>query len=352
MRQYYDLVKQILAEGVEQENRTGINSIMIPGAAMFFHMKDGYPLVGGRRVPFKSMAAELCGFYRGATSAKTFRDLGCKVWDKNANDPGLNDSNDWLRNPNRLGEDDLGPVYGAQWRSWPGYKALEVPLLTAPADVKQRFRDASAKLRNEGWEFKGVVIPEHGPQEAVYYKAIDQLAECIRTIINNPSSRRILFHGWNPAVLGEIALPACHLLYQFIPVPKTNELHLSVYIRSNDIGLGAPYNISQAALQLHLIAHLTGYKPGQLSYFVADGHIYVNQVKWLEEQLQNEILPMPYLSIDSRVTGYHDVMETGASKEDAINNAIAWLKLVEPEDFCVNDYQYHTLKEPTPPMAT
>lgn len=365
MKQYYDLVNLIRETGDQLENRTGIDSIMIPGAAMYFRMIEGFPMLGGRFTPFKSMIGELCAFYRACTNAGDFRALGSKVWDKNANDPGLNDSNAWLRNAFRFEEDELGPIYGDMWRNWPGYKII--PQWDA-AGLKEEYREIIKRqheqVKKDGWILIGTTgnpieridegLPSDFSESAIYYKPIDQLGDAIRTVINNPSSRRILFHAWNPAVLDEISLPACHLLYQLLPNPKTKKMHMCVYLRSNDVGLGAPYNISQAAAQLHFLSHLTGYTPGMLSYFTGDAHVYVNQLEWLDEQLElwnaDQRYPLPSLKISDRVPTY-DQLVIRVGKDKAAEEAVNWLKWVEPGDFKLEGYQYHTLKTPTPPMA-
>src|SRR6476661_4444190 len=136
------------------------------------------------------------------------------------------------------------------------------------------------------------------------YKAVDQIRDCVDTIMKNPGSRRILFHGWNPAELDAIALPACHLLYQLIPNAATREISLCLYIRSNDIGLGAPFNLAEGAALLHLIGRLTGYRPRWFSYFIGDAHIYENHLDMLKEQLEREPYPLPKLVIADRVPEY------------------------------------------------
>jgi thymidylate synthase len=347
MKQYYDTVNFIRETGDQLENRTGIDAITVPGVAMYFRMKDGFPMLGGRFTPFKSMIGELCAFYAGCTNASQFRALGSKVWDKNANDPGIDNSNAWLRNPFREGEDHLGPIYGDMWRAWPGYKVIGRPSIDEPDEAHMRYDEIIAQIEKDGWEHIGYAeVGSPGtPKGLLYYKKIDQLGDAIRTVIKNPNSRRILFHAWNPAVLDEVSLPACHLLYQLLPNPKTKVLNLCVYLRSNDIGLGAPYNISQAAAQLHFISRLTGYTPGTISYFAADAHVYVNQLEWLDEQLElwnaGQRYELPRIEISDRVPDCsHDA-----------EKAVAWLTEVEPSDFILHDYQYHTLKTPTPPMA-
>jgi len=322
MKQYKDLITTVLEQGSWQDNRTGIRTLSVPGAMMRFDMNDGFPAVTTKKLAFKSVVGELCAFLRASRSAADFRALGCKVWDQNANE-----NQQWLANPHRTGTDDLGPVYGVQWRQWPGYKVLDAAAAAQIADAERNgFRQVAP-------------LVEDGMQKVLMYKAIDQLRECLDTIVNNPSSRRILFHGWNPAVLDQVALPACHLLYQFIPNATTREISLCLYVRSNDIGLGTPFNIAEGAALLHLVARLTGYTPRWFSYFIGDAHIYENHMEMVQEQLKREPLPLPQLVINSRVPSF---AETGKYEPE-------WLEKIEPSDFTLEGYQHHAPL--TAPMA-
>ena len=322
MKQYKELISTVLEQGSWQDNRTGIRTLSVPGAMMRFDMNDGFPAVTTKKLAFKSVVGELCAFLRASRSAADFRALGCKVWDQNANENAQ-----WLANPHRTGTDDLGPVYGVQWRQWPGYKVLDAGAAAQIADAERNgFRQVAP-------------LEEYGVRKILMNKAIDQLRECLDTIVNNPSSRRILFHGWNPAVLDQVALPACHLLYQFIPNATTREISLCLYVRSNDIGLGTPFNIAEGAALLHLVARLTGYQPRWFSYFIGDAHIYENHMEMVQEQLKREPLPLPQLRINSRVPSF---VETGKYEPE-------WLEKIEPSDFTLEGYQHHAPL--TAPMA-
>ncbi|HEY1611114.1 MAG TPA: thymidylate synthase, partial [Paraburkholderia sp.] len=178
MKQYLDLVRSILDTGSWQENRTGIRTISQPGAMLRFDLQQGFPAVTTKKLAFKSAVGELIGFLRASSSAADFRALGCKVWDANANENAQ-----WLANPYREGTDDLGDVYGVQWRRWPAYKVLD-------ADATAQVDDA----RSRGYEIV-TAFAEDGRQKVLLYKAIDQLRQCLDTIMSNPSDRRILFHG-------------------------------------------------------------------------------------------------------------------------------------------------------------
>ncbi|KQQ40391.1 thymidylate synthase [Duganella sp. Leaf126] len=322
MKQYLDLIQTILDTGSWQDNRTGIRTLSVPGAMMRFDLREGFPAVTTKRLAFKSVIGELCAFMRASRNAAEFRALGCKVWDQNANE-----NQQWLANPYRLGEDDLGPVYGVQWRQWPGFKLLGMDQHAQIADAQSKgFRLISQ-------------FDDHGETKVLLHKSIDQLRECLDTIVNNPGSRRILFHGWNPAVLDAVALPACHLLYQFIPNPTTRELSMCLYVRSNDLGLGTPFNLAEGAALMHLVGRLTGYTPRWFSYFIGDAHIYENHLDMVKEQLTRAPFPAPHLRIADRVP---DFAKTGKYEPQ-------WLEQVEPSDFSLENYQHHA--PITAPMA-
>jgi thymidylate synthase len=364
VEQYQLLIREILTDGTVTPNRTGINATKLDGAMMRFRLRTGFPAVTSKKLAWKAITGELCAFLRSARSAATFRELGCKVWDDNANGPGqMNDAgevttpNPWLTNPFRTGEDDLGPVYGVQWREWPGIKIIPHPE-RGHREAIDRHSAIVKKIEADGWQLIGnTVYDEDGEHEAgeesggIYYKAIDQLGDCVRKVIRTPHDRRILFHAWNPSVMDEIALPACHLLYQFLPNTVTQELNMILYIRSNDVCLGTPFNIAEAALLTELVTRLTGYKAGRLTYFIGDAHIYDNQLDYLGELLSKDPLPLPTLAINDRIPNYREAVAAGMDNATAVEQAVEWLKLVEPTDFVLENYQCHTLITPVPKMV-
>lgn len=329
MRQYLDLIQSVFDQGSWQENRTGIRTLSLPGASMRFDLQKGFPAVTTKRLAFKSAIGEMVGFLRANRNAAEFRDLGCKVWDQNANE-----NQQWLDNPYRLGTDDLGPVYGVQWRQWPAYKLIDLEQNQAQAQIQNAIENGYAQIAqitdNNDAEIKNGVL---------MYKAIDQLQQCLDTIMKDPSSRRILFHGWNWAQLEEMALPPCHLLYQFLINQEKREISLCLYIRSNDLGLGTPFNLTEGAALTHLVGRLTGYTPKWFTYFIGDAHIYETHVDMLKEQLQREPLAAPQFKISDRVPEYN---KTGIYQPE-------WLKLIEPSDFSLLDYEHHPAL--TAPMA-
>ncbi|WP_327439369.1 thymidylate synthase [Pseudomonas donghuensis] len=322
MKQYLDLVRDVIENGTLQGNRTGIRTISLPGAMLRFDLQKGFPAITTRKLAFKSAIGEMVGFLRGVKNAGEFRELGCKVWDQNANENAQ-----WLANPFRQGHDDLGEIYGVQWRQWPAYKRIP---LSNPAAIEL--------ARSQGFQ-QIAQAEEDGEAFVVLYKAIDQIRQCIDTIHNDPGSRRILFHGWNCAQLDEMALPPCHLLYQFHPNVETKEISLTLYIRSNDLGLGTPFNLTEGAALLSLMGRLTGYTPRWFTYFIGDAHVYENHLDMLGEQLKREPLAAPKLVINDRVPEF---AKTGVYEPQ-------WLEKIEPSDFSLEGYEHHAPM--TAPMA-
>lgn len=329
MKQYLNLVQDIFDNGSWQDNRTGIRTLSMPGAMMKFDLQEGFPAVTTKKLAFKSAVGELVGFLRAYRSAADFRALGCKVWDQNANENAQ-----WLANPYRLQDNDLGSVYGVQWRQWPAYKVIDLSQPQSAAQV--------ADALSRSYQQIGTVedVGENGKTtSALLYKAIDQLRQCLDTIMTDPGNRRILFHGWNWAQLEEMALPPCHLLYQFLVNPSKREISMCLYIRSNDVGLGTPFNLTEGAALLHLVGRLTGYTPRWFTYFIGDAHIYENHVDMLQEQLRREPFPAPKLVLSDRIPDY---AVTGKYEPE-------WLEKVEPSDFWLEGYEHHAPL--TAPMA-
>jgi thymidylate synthase len=247
MKQYLDLLSQVRNEGIRQCNRTGIDTLTIPGAMLKFDMAKGFPAMTTKKLAWKAVVGELIGFLRGTDNASDFRALGCNIWDANANQ-----NQQWLDNPNRKEQDDLGRIYGVQWRQW--------------ATIGQQ-------------------------------NSIDQLQNAINQVRTNPDSRRIIVTAWNPAELDQMALPPCHLLFQLLPHQSTRKLHMVMYQRSCDMFLGVPFNIASYALLLHILSALTNYEPGTLTMMLADVHIYINHLEQVDEQLSRTATQLPSLDM-------------------------------------------------------
>lgn len=273
MKQYLELLNEVLTQGDRQENRTGIDTIRLSyGSMMRFDMSNGFPAMTTKTLGFKAMKGELLAFIEGATTAERFRELGCNFWDQNANE-----NKAWLANPLRYGHDALGKIYGYQWRLWEAQ-----PKFYKHADLHERPEHSSDVYSRDP---DGRFIMEH----------IDQLKNCIETIKNDPTNRRIIISAWRPDQLNEMALPPCHVLYQFTVNVQRGELSLCMYQRSADMFLGVPMNIASASLLLHIVAKLTGYKPAYFTHFLADAHIYVNHIEQVKEQLSRSPRALPDL---------------------------------------------------------
>lgn len=253
MKQYQELLKDILDNGIRQSNRTGIDTLTLPGAMLKFDLRDGFPAVTTKKLAWNAVKGELIGFLEGTSSLARFKELGCNVWDANAAAPA------WQNNPACQGEDDLGRIYSKQWRFW-----------------------------NEGG-------CQHGNADGT-----DQIGIALETVRNSPESRRILVNAWHADDLNKAALPPCHVLFQLLPHVESKVLHMTMYQRSCDMFLGIPFNIASYALLLELFCHWTGYTAGTLTMFLADAHIYVNHIDQVKEQLTREPKKLPKLWIESK----------------------------------------------------
>jgi thymidylate synthase len=205
MRNYLDLMIKCRDEGIDIFNsRTNITCRTLIGAQVEFDLSSGlFPAVTTKKLAFKGVKGELLGFFRGYTSAADFRALGCNVWNQNANETPA-----WLDNPFRKGEDDLGPIYGKQWTEWDNYY-----------EVSGEDEDTAIHLEEYGYILAARKIDPFlaNKDVLIYKKTINQLEVALRTIITNPSDRRIIVTGWNPGDIDKVALPACHMDYRFIP---------------------------------------------------------------------------------------------------------------------------------------
>jgi len=267
MQQYKDLLQKVVLQGKHKTNRTGIDTIGIIGAHMKFNMNDGFPAATTKKVYWKAAVSEMLAFLRGYDNASDFRKLGCKVWDQNANE-----NKTWLDNPNRKGEDDLGRVYGVQARDYRG--------LNAYGDPSMR---------------------------------VDQLRMVYDDLKQGIDNRREIVTHWNPGEMDQMALPPCHLLYQFGIQGK--ELHLSMYQRSCDMGLGVPFNIVGYSWLLCVMAKITGLHAGTFNHFLHDVHIYENHLEGVHEMLNRKPLPLPTFYMNPDIKTLED-LETWVTVED------------------------------------
>lgn len=285
MKQYIGIAKQILTTGRGHKNRTQIDTLRIFGAVIRHDMADGFPLLTTKQMAYKTAFAEMLGFIRGYDSAADFRALGCKVWDANANDPGKNNSNTWLTSPHRKGEDDIGRMYGVPARGWRTYVEIE------PG-----------------------IFKEGAP--------IDQLQHVVHLLADGIDDRRLVVTHLNPGEVDQGCLWPCHMFYKFNLTG--GRLNMFLYMRSNDWPLGAPFNIAQYGLLLHLMARITDHTPGELMYVADDAHIYSNQLDGIEAQVLREPLPLPKILINPEIKTLQD-LET-------------WVTV---DDFEIINYQHH-----------
>lgn len=234
MQQYLDLMRRVRNEGAEKGDRTGTGTLSVFGHQMRFDLRQGFPMVTTKRLHLKSIIYELLWFLRGDTNIAYLKQNGVSIWDEWADENG-----------------DLGPVYGHQWRSWP-----------AP----------------DG-------------------RTIDQIAQVVGSLRNNPDSRRHIVSAWNPVDVDDMALPPCHCLFQFHVAD--GRLSCQLYQRSADIFLGVPFNIASYALLTHMVAHVTGLRVGDFVHTFGDAHLYLNHLDQADAQLAREPLPLPKLVIKS-----------------------------------------------------
>jgi len=246
---YFQIINKILKEGTLKENRTGVDTISVSGCMLEYDMKNGFPLLTTKKMAWKTIRVELEGFIKGITSKKWYQDRGCHIWDAWCNPSKVPYGHDEETRKRMAAEDDLGPIYGYQWR---------------------RFNELYL-----GREHK---LPIR--------EGVDQLAWAIDQLKTNPQNRRIIVSAWNPEQLNQMALVPCH--YSFQLLQNNGKLDLLWNQRSVDSFIGLPFNIASYGLLLSLIANECGLEQGKLIGFLADTHIYVNHLDQLKEQEQRK----------------------------------------------------------------
>lgn len=231
-RQYEDLLRDVLEHGVRKEDRTGTGTISVFGRQLRYDLSKGFPVITTKRIHMKSVVGELLWFLSGSSNVEWLQENGIRIWNEWADDDG-----------------ELGPVYGVQWRSWPG--------------------------------------PDG--------EGIDQITELLQTIKTNPDSRRMIVSAWNVGQLPEMALMPCHAFFQVYVAD--GKLSLQLYQRSADLFLGVPFNITSYALLTHMLAQQSGLEAGDFIWTGGDCHIYLNHLEQVEEQLSREPYPFPELEL-------------------------------------------------------
>jgi thymidylate synthase len=255
VRQYHDLLRLVLEQGVERSDRTGTGTLSVFGAQARFDLRERFPLLTTKRLHLKSIIYELLWFLRGDTNIKYLNEHGVTIWDEWADEKG-----------------NLGRVYGAQWRDWRGLNGTHV----------------------------------------------DQITRVISEIREDPSSRRLIVSAWNPAEITAVALPPCHVLFQFYV--NGGELSCQLYQRSADLFLGVPFNIASYSLLTMMMAQVCELKPGDFVHTFGDLHLYSNHLEQAREQLSRELRSLPRMQL---------------------NPAIKRIEAFRLEDFTLLDYNPH-----------
>jgi thymidylate synthase len=237
MRQYLDLLDHVMQTGTEKKDRTGTGTISVFGYQMRFNLENGFPLLTTKKLHAKSIIHELLWFISGSTNTRYLTENGVKIWNEWADKDG-----------------DLGPVYGYQWRSWPSANGQK----------------------------------------------IDQLGNIVSSIKKSPDSRRHIVSAWNVGELDKMALPPCHILFQFYVAG--GKLSCQLYQRSADIFIGVPFNIASYALLTLMVAQVTGLKPGDFVHTLGDAHIYLNHIEQVKLQLTREPYPLPKMVINPDIS--------------------------------------------------
>jgi thymidylate synthase len=263
MEQYLDLMRRVRTQGVRKTDRTGTGTLSVFGHQMRFDLAAGFPLVTTKRIHLKSVIHELLWFVAGDTNTKYLNANGVTIWDEWADENG-----------------DLGPIYGAQWRSWP-----------APDD-----------------------------------RSIDQLQEVVETLKTSPDSRRMVVTAWNPADLPDMALAPCHCLFQLYVAE--GRLSCQLYQRSADVFLGVPFNIASYALLTLMLAQVCGLQPGDFVHTLGDAHLYLNHLEQADLQLARTPRPLPRMRLSPDVAGlsrfrYEDFELSGYDPHPHIAAAVA-----------------------------
>ncbi len=236
MKQYLDLLNHVLEHGVEKRDRTGTGTISTFGYQMRFDLSDRFPALTTKKLHLKSIIHELLWFLSGSTNARYLQEKGVKIW------------NEWAD-----ADGNLGPIYGYQWRSWP----------------------------------------------AADGRSIDQVKAVVSSLRNNPDSRRHIISAWNVGEIEKMALPPCHILFQFYVAG--GRLSCQLYQRSADIFLGVPFNIASYSLLTLMMAQVTGLKPGEFIHTLGDAHIYLNHLDQVRLQLTREPRPLPVMNLNPDV---------------------------------------------------
>ena len=277
MKQYLDLLKDVLETGTTKQDRTGVGTISKFGLQVRYDLSQSFPAITTKKLAWKAVVSELLWLLEGSGDEKRLREIlygstessKTTIWTANATAPY------WR--PKARFEGDLGRVYGVQWRHW-----------RTPVEHKaETFRDDfGSTYHREGY---------------LHFKETDQLLNLIEGIKQDPNGRRHILSAWNPGELEAMALPPCHVMAQFY-VSKDNRLSCQMYQRSMDTYLGGPFNIASYSLLTHMIAQVCGLGVGEFIHVIGDAHIYLNHIEQVKEQLSREPFPAPQLWLNPDIT--------------------------------------------------
>lgn len=282
MKQYQEMLRHILENGEYIGNgRTKEGYYSVFGYQNRYNLRDGFPMVTTKRVPFRLIASELLWFLSGSSNVKDLQAQNNHIWDE------------WATKEQcaKFGreEGDLGPIYGPLWRRWPNLVEC----------TSEEFRSAARQAYM-------VHIDDFLGAEQYENQPIDQIARVIERIKTNPSCRRLIVSGWNPATCDQVSLPPCHTLFQFRVSHGGTRLNCQLYQRSADAFLGVPFNIASYALLTHMIAQVTGLEVGEFIHSFGDLHVYETHLEQVKEQLKRDPLPLPQLWLDPSIKNIDD----------------------------------------------
>lgn len=304
MKQYLDLLQDILDNGEDHEDRTGVGTKSVFGRQLRFDLSEGFPLMTTKRLAFRWIAEELFWFLSGSTDAKKLKDKDITIWDEWST---AEKCGQFFRK-----ENDLGPIYGHTWRNF-GASFIHHGYWEPKewwSNKTQRWINPS--FNDDGWDQVAVLV--------------DQLAK-------KSNSRRLIVTGWDPQYSNEVCLPPCHTMWQVKIDQRKSLLHMHLTQRSSDFCLGSSFNIPSYALLTHLLAHVCGLQVGDFVYTMVDCHLYKNHLEAAKEQLSRKPLALPALKVNSQLTG----------------NPLSDLLNIKYEDLELINYQNHgKLKTPTP----
>jgi thymidylate synthase len=309
MQNFHALMDDLTKNGLYKPNRTGTSAYASVGHMLKFDLREAFPAPTTKKAAFKSFAGEFLAFFRGYDNAADFRALGCNFWDQNANE-----TESWLKNPNRKGTDDLGAIYGVLWTKWRDTRIVPVG------------RQANA-LEAAGYELMAF---DPVKDVCVYERTINQLEEALRTLLTDPYNRRILVTGWCPDMHDRQSLPSCHLVYSFVAQPD-NTLHCTMFMRSADVFLGVPANIMNTAMFTHIMARLCGREAATITVFMSDTHLYENHIEQAKEQLSRE-----HLDAKPRL-----VLSDNIRKIENLADIKGAFERIEPADISLAGYVSH-----------